>query len=164
MLVELAAEVDVESPDVEELLLEPVELPPVVCGSVVGEGVPNPDVSSWLALQAHARAKTGRSGLCRGRIVSSVAQAQRDLYPEGLPRGTELVRSPSPRGAELRRDGFFDAALGFFEPARLQPLLKIAAESDEGGVVQRVLRLLALGMIRIRTDRTEIREAMFGSL
>ena len=62
-------EVEVESiPLVDELLVELVELSPVVCGTVVGVGVPNPDVSAELALQAHASARTGRKGRGPGRI------------------------------------------------------------------------------------------------
>lgn len=62
MSLEEVDEVEVEStPPVDELpveLVEPVELSPVVCaGTVVGDGVPNPDASAWPPLQASSPAR-----------------------------------------------------------------------------------------------------------
>lgn len=95
VLLAAVDEVDVESSPLVEVL-DPVELPlsPVVCGTVVGAGVPNPDVSSWLPLQAHSRASAGSSGRCRGGIPARIAQAGRALQSRVAGRGEVCRGSP----------------------------------------------------------------------
>ena len=58
-------EVD-SAPPVDELPVEPIELSPVVfAGTVVGDGVPNPDASAWPPLQAQTSTSAGSKGRCR---------------------------------------------------------------------------------------------------
>ena len=61
LLEDVDIDVDVESaPLVDELLVDPVELSPVVSkGRLVGAGVPNPDASGSTRLQAHASISAG---------------------------------------------------------------------------------------------------------
>lgn len=93
VLLAAVDEVDIESSPLVDVL-DPVELllSPVVCGTVVGAGVPNPDVSSRLPLQAHSRASAGSRGRCRGGIPARIAQAGRKLQSRAAGRG-EVCRN-----------------------------------------------------------------------